>query len=323
MGKHERYDIEQMERSVVNRINRQRPLITPDHKWYKHMEGFVSYITTIYPNIREARHIGNEYRQEVGDLKLIMDNSSSRYLELKASETSLGRGTLANITQNAVTEYGLLLSPDEGAILSWSEFRAQKEFSATIKNLLCMYKTNEDLPLAAKARLIRDEAKKGDSLAVSIKTRISVFANKDKKEYINYVRTFRPNEENIIKFVFCLVNGIHKMGIIKSTMTAISIEEIKDKYEEMTTLYANLREGHVAITESRSKMKPLIEEFERFSFSFPDESDQVVNTFIIAFDKRSGEQQRLISLVLNWKNVFQGIETPCINVFLGPYFESY
>jgi hypothetical protein len=322
MGKHERHDIEQMEKSVVGCINKQSPLITPAHKWYKHMERFVSYINKKYPKIREARHIGNEYRHEVGDVKLIMANGPAHFLELKASETSSGRGTLANISQNAITEYGLLLPPENGIILSWSEFRKEKHFTATVQSLLNSYETKGNLSLGDKARLIRDEAKKGDLLAISIKAKISTFANRDKKEYINYVRNFRSNEQNVIKFTFCLLNGIHRMKKIKSEMARISMAEIKDKYEEMTTLYANLRESEVAITESRSKMNALAEDFERFSFSFPDDTDQVVNTHIIGYDKRSGTQQRLLSLELNWKNVFQGIETPCINVFLGSYFEN-
>lgn len=103
MGKHEREDIELMEKSVVRVLRGRPPLIDQSHKWFKHMLAFVNYLKKKYPNLRRVKHIGNQYGQTRGDLELITENNEIVYIELKASETKEGKGTLANIFQGIKT----------------------------------------------------------------------------------------------------------------------------------------------------------------------------------------------------------------------------
>jgi hypothetical protein len=322
MGKHERLYIEQMEKSVVSCLNEQKPLIHSTHKWYKHMQGFVHHVKENYPETMKAYHIGNEYGKEVGDIKLIMRDDSTHFLELKASETPFGRGTLANISQNAITEYELLIPPINGTIQSWSDFREANCHRARIKALLDHYRIGQHMEYEDKARFLRDKSDAGDSLAKEIVESITELANKDKKDYINYIRAFSPNEENIIKFVFCLVNGIHTKGEIKLVFTSVSSGSLRDIYQELTTLYANTRGEEVVITEKKGKMKSLLTDNRCFSFLFPEEAGQSKHNYIVCYDKRTGAEKKLLSFVFHWKNVFQGIQTPCINVFLASYFEE-
>jgi hypothetical protein len=323
MGKHERQEIEEMEKSVANCLNGHSPSILETHKWYAHMSAFVNHIKEICAQFKKAEHIGNEYGKEVGDIKLVMKDDTRRYFELKASESASGKGTLANITQNAITEYGLLLIPENQSILSWAQFRKRGNFSTIIQGLLNSYEAPGQLDFNKKAELIKEKATAGDKDAISIKAKIIAYANRDKKDYINYVRSFKPHKENIIKFVFCLLNGIHTKNEIKAVMASNSLEEIEQKADVLTTLYSNQRGGTIIVSESTNRMDTLIEDFERFSFSFPETADQVVSTHIVGFEKSSGREQQFIKLQLNWKNIFQGIKTPCINVFLGSFFESY
>lgn len=322
MGKHERSEIELMEKSVAQRLNKKKALISPGDKWYEHMEAFVDFIRHRYPEIAEAHHVGNEYGTEMGDIKLIMEDSSAHYLELKASETPFGRGTLANISQDSVTEYELLIPPAGSRIQSWSEFRERQGLRSAIQEVLDRYRIAPCLRFEDKARFIRDEANSGNLHARRVIDTIIDLANTDKKNYINYLKNYAPNEENIIKFVFCLLNGIHTMPEIKRFMGSVSTSDLKDRYEELTTLYANVQGGNVVITERKSKIKAMLEEHYRFSILFPEEFEESNNNYIVCYNKISGEEKRLLSFVFHWKNVCQGIQTPCMNVFLASYFEE-
>jgi hypothetical protein len=322
MGKHERSEIEQMERSVVQYLNKKKPTVSPGDKWYKHMEAFVHYIIERYPKIAEAYHVGNEYGTEVGDIKLLLEDRSTYYIELKSSETPFGRGTLANISQDSVTEYELLIPPKGTTILSWSEFRELHGLKTAIQAALNLNKIAPALRFEDKARFIRDKANAGDPQARKIVNIITNLANDDKKEYINYLKFFTPNEENIIKFVFCLLNGIHTMPEIKQFMNSVSSCHLQDRHEEQITLYANLQGGDVIVTERKSKIRAMLDDNDRFSILFPDEFAESNNNYIVCCDKATCTEKKLLSFVFHWKNVFQGIQTPCINVFLGSYFEE-
>ncbi len=322
MGKHERSEIELMEKSVAQRLNKKKALISPGDKWYEHMEAFVDFIKRKYPRIAEAHHVGNEYGTEMGDIKLIMEDRAAHYLELKSSETPFGRGTLANISQDSVTEYELLIPPSGSKILSWSAFRELHGLRPAIQAVLNRYRIAPSLRFEDKARFIRDEANAGNPHAKEVIAIITDLANADKKNYINYLKDYAPNEENIIKFVFCLLNGIHTMPEIKKIIGSVSTSDLKDRYEELTTLYANVQGGNVVITERKSKIKAMLGEHHRFSILFPEEYSESNNNYIVCYNKVTGGEKRLLSFVFHWKNVCQGIQTPCINVFLASYFEE-
>ncbi|MHA1724816.1 MAG: hypothetical protein ACTSXH_08230 [Promethearchaeota archaeon] len=80
-----------------------------------------------------VEHVGNVYsRNEIGGIKLLTDkNNQWNYVELKMSESKEGRGILANISQNALTNYKLFNS-NNNIISWWSEFRAKNNFQDQI-----------------------------------------------------------------------------------------------------------------------------------------------------------------------------------------------
>ena len=320
MGKHEREDIELMEKSVANCVNSEKPLIKAGDKWYEHMLGFVDYIKSKYSDIEKAEHIGNEYREDFGDIKLYRKNKVE-FLELQASETAYSKGTLANISQNALTEYNLVLPSKEDRVLSWSEFREKNKFQNHAEKMLDKYCYPKKLTFEDKGRFLRDRAENGDQDAMGIRRGISAFAKLDKKGYVNYIRKFRTNEENLKTFIFCMLNGIHTKSEILKFFSDVSAEQLKEKYAYIATLYANVRAGKIYITKGENKVKLLLTDYKDFAFSFPSEDNEVVNTYITCSNKSTGMTSNLINLVYNWKNVFQGIQTPCINVFLGPFFD--
>lgn len=315
MGKHERGDIQEMEQSVVNLLNSKPSLISKKHKWFRHMLEFFKYIKDKYKNIKEAEWIGNEYNSG-GDIKIKKSDDGIEFIELKTSETSKGRGTLANISQNAITIYKLIESEDN-KILSWSEFRNINKFSDKVIIFLNSYKkdflskkTND------KARIIRDRAKKGNIKAQNIKRLIMVLTKNDKKNYLNYIRKYKTNNNSIRKFVFCMLRGFHTIGRINNYFNTIN-EDLIYSTKGFTTLYSNEKGKKVIITERKIDTKLIFDTDNDFYFSFPKATEEKVYTYIFSKNKKSNKIKKIIGLTLHWKNIFQGIKTPCINVFLG------
>lgn len=323
MGKYERRDIELMEKGVANILMGKKPLIKPTHKWYRHMLGFVRFIKKNYPSFKKAKHIGNQYGGLRGDIKIWQKNGSVKYIELKASETRFGKGTLANISQNAVTEYGLIANKKGEKILSWREFREKENLRNKIESFLDVYKYPKKIDFDEKARLIRKNAKRGDKKAIAIKKLIVNIAKKDKKEYINYIREFQSNEDNLKKFLFCMLNGIHVKNDIVDFMTKTKIDNLKKSSALIITLYGNVKRGKVFITKEKNKIGILLNQYKDFKFSFPEELGDKVYTYIGCNKrKQDNKEVKILGLVYHWKNIFQGIKTPCINVFLGPNHQS-
>lgn len=323
MGKYERRDIELMEKNVVRVLMSKKPLITPAHKWYGHMLGFVKFIKKTYPSFKKVQHIGNKYSGLRGDIKIYKKSGAVEYIELKASETEFGRGTLANISQNAVTEYGLIINKEEEEILSWSELRKTKKFRDRVESFLNTFKYPRKVDFYDKARVIRKMAKKGNLRAMAIKRLISKLAKKDKKEYINHIRQFQVNEENLKKFLFCMLNGIHVKKDISNFMAKIKVGNLRKSSALTTTLYGNVKKGKIVVTREKNKIGILLNRYENFKFSFPEETGDTIYTYVSC--NRKGKNKRdikILGLVYHWKNIFQGIKTPCINVFLGPDYQS-
>lgn len=323
MGKHERKDIELMEKSVVRVLMSKKPLITPAHKWYGHMLGFVRFIRNNYSGFKKVEHIGNKYSGLRGDIKIYKKDGSVEYIELKASETEFGKGTLANISQNAITEYSLVNSKRRKKILSWSEFRKWRNFRDFVEKLLDEYEYPRKFNFEEKARYIREKAKSGDKIAIIVKKYISKLAKQNKKGYINYIRQFQVNEENLKKFLFCMLNGIHVKKDILSFMNKTKIENLKRSTALITTLYGNIKKGEIIIAKEKNKMGILLSNYENFNFTFPEETQDTVYTYISCTRQGKAKKEvRILGLVYHWKNIFQGIKTPCINVFFGPGYQT-
>ena len=318
MGKHERKDIELMEKSVVRLLTGKTSFINSNNKWFRHMLAFVDYINKNYSNFRQVKHIGNQYGQLRGDIEIITKNGDIVYIELKASETEKGKGTLANISQNAFTEYSLVVNQGREKVLSWSEFRRIKKFKQKVENLLNEYSFSKKLDFYEQARLIRRKAKEGNRKALKIKQAIIALAKEDKKDYLDYMRQFSVNETNLKKFVFCMLNGIHTKKEVLNLIKKTALSSLRRKSSSIIILYANLKQDKVVVVKDESRSAILLKKSTKLKFSFPKESGEMVYTYIVCSQKKNRQikSKKLLGLVYHWKNIFQGIKTPCINVFL-------
>ena len=323
MGKHERGDIELLEKSVVRVLMGQTPLLNPINKWFGHMLGFVNFIKKCFPGYKKVKHIGNKYDGLLGDIKIYQKSGNVEYLELKASETPTGKGTLANISQNALTEYCLILAAKGEEILNWSDFRKRNGFEEMVKFFINEFDYPRKFSFDEKARFLRKKANEKNKEAIGIKKLITNLAKMDKKEYINYIRRFRINEDHLKKFIFCMLNGIHIKKDVQGFMAKTKIVDLKRSYTLVTTLYANIKNGKIIISREQNKVGVLLDHYDNFRFSFPLESEDKIYTYICCYKKTHlKEETKILGLTYLWKNIFQGIKTPCINVFLGPDYKS-
>jgi len=116
-------------------------------------------------------------------------------------------------------------------------------------------------------------------------------------------------------------NGIHVKKDIFDFIKKTKIKDLQFGSEELITLYANLKDNDkVKVTRFKNKTPILFKNYNNFNFSFPNISGEIVNTYVVAKDKKTKKEEKIINLVFHWKNVFQGIKTPCINVFLGSFW---
>ncbi|MEK7503519.1 MAG: hypothetical protein AAB577_00880, partial [Patescibacteria group bacterium] len=160
MGKHERQSIKGAEKTIV-KILGSKNLNSSDTKnrWFKHAFFIAKKIGKDFTKITFARHLGNRY-DNTGDI-LTISNGKEILIEVKMSDTKLGVGTKANISQNALTENYLF----SGNIKSWSKFREEKQHDKWVNDYLGRYTkyplkiykiTNLILQKEAKARHLRD-----------------------------------------------------------------------------------------------------------------------------------------------------------------------
>jgi len=316
MGKYERKDIELMEKSVVNLLCGKNPLIKPGTKWFRHMLAFVNYIKKSYSHSRHVRHVGNRYGVLRGDIEITTQKNKRIFIELKASESRSGKGTLANISQNSLTLYGLIGKKDGKKPLSWSKFRRKVSFKRRAEDLLNSYSYPETLGFYEKARYMREKAKIGDKKALRIKKLIMILAKQDKKNYLNYIRHFPVKEANLKKFVFCMLNGIHTQKEILSFLERKKLDSLKTR-APIITLYANLKDDKVVVSREENMNEDILKNSVNLKFDFPEKLANKVYAYVVVYDKKKRKSRKLLGLIYHWKNIFQGIKTPCINVFLA------
>lgn len=263
---------------------------------------FIEYVNVEILKDKEEKiikisRIGDDY-SNLGDVEIITDKRKI-ILELK-----YGRDTLANISENAITQenYGFF----ENA-LSWSEFREKNNFNKKIIDFIIEYDENIDRTLLEKRSklaefirtlklklgesnkntetLIRKAEESGEFLdIVELFKKIIHLANKNKEDYINYLK----ENENLL-----------------------NTEKMEDFFYKVL----------LGITPSRNKKYSNHE----YYYLTPNKMERILfnnkkdnNGFFIEYRKQDiiiGNNKIKLKLVFHWKNVMQGIQTPCLNVF--------
>ena len=309
MGKEERVYVEMMERNVVSELNN-RPLDNLDQNDLNRVKDLALFIKSNY-EFKSAEHIGNTYGTSIGDIKLI--GIKDIFIELKFLKR--GTGTRANISQDALTNNNLFSQSP----LSWSQFREQNNFSEHIFGLLincqCYGIDILQLPLTSAniqklGRIVRDKSE-FDVNVQRVKNKISDYANKNKLEYIRYLSSHDYHKDFIKKFAVLLLMGRHtsdSLNEFKKYDFQETLDKIPDNYE---IVYVLKKAGHdIYKTEKLYKFINKIESYD-VRLSFPEDETNITIDFL-----KDGSWIKTIRFSYHWKNVFQGIQTPCLNVFV-------
>lgn len=320
MGKHERESIEEAE-IIIKKLLNNESLSKKDLKnhWLKHAQAIAAQIEKDFLNISSAKHLGNDY-STIGDLLLICDGREV-LIEVKMSDKKSGFGTKANISQNALTENKLF----GNGVISWSDFRDEKRHDSWVMNYLNKFKeypdkitniknsqTNKD----EKARHLR-KLKRKDKVAAKILDDIQKRDREEKLEYLLYLSKHKQVPENIRRFFSLIVLGIHK----KEEMSALIKSDVFiEKSQKLILYYGNLSGDKVVVTtqDVGSSLKKIFSKFKYFQIDF---APGVTYCKLTGVDLKKNAVP-LLKIVLNWKNIAQGIKTPCLNIF-DSYSKSF
>jgi len=313
MGEHERQSIERAEKIIVKTLKSQK-LNSSDRKnrWFKHAFFIVKKIKKDFPNVTFSKHLGNRY-DNTGDI-LIVSNSKEILIEVKMSDTKLGTGTKANISQDTLTENHLFV----GQVRSWSQFRRKwghdkwvndylDQFTKYPKKILKI--TNPINRKEEKARYLRKLTNRGNKRTHKILKDIQEKDREEKIEYLIYLSKKKQDEKSIKRFFILIILGIHRKEELGNL---IKKDDFFKEVQNLFVYYSNLYRGRVMVRQENAgqRIKKILEKYSDFKIIFPKE---LTHCKIIGI---KGEVSKpLLQIVFHWKNIAQGIKTPCLNIF--------
>jgi len=313
MGKHERALIEKAEKIIVKILKSRRvsEAETKNH-WFIHAYSVAEKIHTDFPKIESVSHLGNRY-DNTGDI-LLISKGKKFFLEIKMSDTKAGVGTMANISQNALTDNRLF----KGNVESWSEFRKDKKHDIWVNNYLDRYSDypkiitgirNPAKRKEEKARYLRKLREKGNKKAKIILDSIHKKDKKEKIDYLRYLSAQKQRPEIIKKFFVLIALGIHNQKILNDLMKN---KELLREVQNLIVYYANTYKGDIVVKKEDvgEMITKILKKYSEFKIIFPK---GLTHCKIVAVRGKIGES--LLQIVFHWKNIAQGIKTPCLNIF--------
>jgi len=328
MGKHEREKVEVAERDVCARINGDKG--NPDQDLADEGEALAERLTQDF-DIKRCEHVGNEYGEALGDL-VLYTGGDKKYVEVKF--LSRGSGTRANMSQDSLTNYGLFKSDP----LPWSEFREESGFNKWRRERLNEFDYPEEVEsisgdktrLYKKAKHLKNilgvgrsptmdvvnevlagNASPKEKRAAKIVKGVYERANEGKTEYIDYLMNFEQNENAVKKLTLLILCGAHSGTGIEDRWS-LTLGEIIDTVNEGYHVYY-VYKGSCSV-----KQEDLHEELRHIADSDVrlTSKEGQNNVFVSLND---GKRREVLRMTYHWKNKFQGIQTPCINVFDGGF----
>ena len=329
MGKHERKIVEEAEKIITKLLKREKLTNKEeDHPFNKLNYKFTNLILKKYPDIIDVEHIGNHYDTR-GDICITLKNSRKIYLELKFLDT--GVGTLCNISQNALTILKIYNCK------SWSDYRTLENHEYNIKKEFENFKYPQNInSMTTKSKIYKQaeylkkdilkipEKQKSETicadilehpkkytpdkiLAADIILKIIKYDKQIKIKYLDLLSKSKYDESKFKLFCFLILTGIHTMPLLSKELNK-NIDELFRNAENYNVYYLYKKTNEIE-EEKKSKYADIINNPISISVN-PEETS--LSVFSI-YDHNI--KKKIISISLNWKNKFQGIETPCLNIF--------
>lgn len=313
MGKNERQSIEEAEKIIIKILN-SKNLNNSDRKnwWFNHAVFMAEKIKKDFPNISSARHLGNRY-DNTGDI-LIVSGRNKFFIEVKMSDTKSGVGTEANISQDALTENYLFT----GKIKSWSKFRQGKNHDNWVNDYLNRFArypqsilkiTNPITQKEEKARYLRILAKKGNKKSKSILDDIQKKDKKEKIEYLAYLGNQKQQKKMVKRFFILITSGIHRKEELENL---IKKDNFFKEIQNLFIYYSNYHKSKIIIRSENvgKRIGKILKRYSDFKIIFPK---GLTHCKIVGAKGRVSKP--LLQIVFHWKNIAQGIKTPCLNIF--------
>jgi hypothetical protein len=327
MGKHEREIVEEAEKIIVKLINKVTlTSLEEKHEFINLIVAFSKKIKEEYPNIVKSEHIGNSYNS-LGDISIFLKNGNQKFIELKFLES--GFGTLANISQNALTELNIFKTR------SWSSFREEKNHSNKIIEYLNKYNypngkiknhdsknkiyekadflkkiiesgTKNVEPLCKKIILDKNEYSEEKKLAAEIILKIINFDKEIKLEYMKLLKESFYDEEKLKLFCFLILTGTHTIKDIQENISK-NVNLLLKNISNYEIYYLYKKNNQILKEDNLEFLKRILNN----KIGIRIEDNQ---TNLIIYSENT-KKENIIRIVFHWKNKFQGIQTPCLNIF--------
>lgn len=250
----------------------------------------LNYITTLSDKkIKTLEYAANSH-EDVGDFIIIYTDETKSYIEIKYLTTD-GSGTLANIGPEWVKNYNLCKG-----IISFNDFNKKISWFDYVRSKLleydCSFEVGTKKELKDSAEELKENSNLGDEFASKIKAEISEMSKIRKIEYLSYLSSLQLDEENLRKFTIDMLEGRHS-------------RKQRQKSDKAIPIYINYKKNSIVISNKKI-------------------DDEFVSGLHIVYDKNltnfkinNINNETVLTVCLHWKNVFQGIATPCFNIFKG------
>jgi len=339
MGKFERGKVRDAELILTKLLNGVRPSREEEnHELFACVKTLEEKIMNQFPNIERATHVGDRYNLP-GNIELVLEDGRVVYVEIKL--VAGGVGTRANISQDSLTDLNLF----EEDTISWSGFRRARGHEEWVLELLDKFENYpKDCQTRSRKRTIEKKAsylkegvlgaKTGNidpiirtvlsdlqaptetRLAASIIDKIMEEDRREKIKYIKYLERRKQNSDNIKRFTVLILAGFHSKKAIRG-VGHLQLERIVGMSERgfYRVYYVNKRNLTVRVQDMTSELAELMKRGLRIFFK--EEETNVT----IGFEE-SGTETDVLRVVFHWKNIFQGIKTPCLNVFDEAYLKT-
>ncbi|WP_423995559.1 hypothetical protein [Halorubrum trapanicum] len=330
MGKHERGWVEATEKLTAQLANGTAPDPDLEEQGEPDLaEALAERIAVDFPDRTAVRHAGNSY-DSLGDL--IVDAADGEtFLEAKFVASG---GTRANLGQDTLTQFRLFedatawsdfreeigFPEDREALLrrfdgypddvrDWSYKSAVYDRAKHLKNVLDVSRGQKTGSRADEV-LADPDSTETQREAARIVKEILDLDREEKLAYFDHLREAEQNPRNVETFAHLIVCGYHTADALREHFDD-DLAEIKRLLEtDSYRLYEVDKNSGTVSVENPSELLAGFE-WADTRVEIPEDGTSVS---VVTGPPRN--RRRVLNIAYNWKNKFQGIQTPSMNVFV-------